>query len=162
MQGPADQEVCCGALLGASAKTRTHTHTHTHTHTLHSRLTHTPLPRHLQSTRSRKRPVLTAKGTCSRARVPQPALSLRPSGLDSTFAIPRLGSNKKRQKGQTYRTPPGCRARERLPQTRCLEEEEKQKTKIESQPFRANRLKISYRADPLEKRGFLSPSDGNP
>lgn len=104
-------------------------HTHTHTRTHRTADSH---PCHLQSSRSRKRPVLTAKGTCSRARVPRPALSLRPSGMDSKFAIPRLDSNKKRQKGQTYRTPPGCRARERLPQTRCLEEEEKQKTKIES------------------------------
>lgn len=44
-----------------------------------------------------------------------------------------------------------------LPQTHCLEEEEKQKTKIESQPFRANGLSISYRRRSLRKARVSLP-----
>lgn len=68
----------------------------------------------------------------------------RPSG------IPR-----ERQRG-TYLTPPGCKARETLPQTHCLEEEEKQnKNRIAT--IQGESMKHQFPRRSLRKARFLSP-----
>lgn len=133
------REVCCAALLRGSSTMDLATHTHTDT----AHLTLSPPP---QRTRAKKRPVLAAKGTCNPGSAPWPFPSVPPADFVAAppkLAVLRRNSEKKRQKGHTYLTRLGCRARERLPQTHYLEEEEKQKTKIESQPFRTNRLSTS-------------------
>lgn len=120
-----------------------------------------PPPRSTHPEKASARP----EGT-RRQEVSPLALSLRPHPQEFRLGAPRNAwfscRIRERQRG-TYPTPPGCKARERLPQNHCLEGEEKKqnKTKMELQPFSADRLGISYRAGLREKRGF-SPRGQNP